>query len=174
MISTLGSKKCYACGAKRMSKKPYAHMERFATVAVVDETESVYTCAQCGEIELTTAQLTEYERRAAREVLRDGRYVTGSVVRTARKAMGLKQRELALLLGCSPELISRWENNQGGADKEQFRRAERLALMSLLDLERIELRAQLDALTSGPRPLTEDDGGPQLKVAASGHARRRA
>jgi DNA-binding transcriptional regulator YiaG len=90
---------------------------------------------------LSLAVLAGYERRAAALVLRDGKHVNGTVIRYARKALGLRQTELAALLQCTSETLSRWEN---GA--QQMKRAEQLALVALIEgVERdgVDIKKQL-------------------------------
>ena len=40
----------------------------------------------------------------------EGTETTGDLIRARRNAAGLKQSELAVLIGCSQKDISRWEN----------------------------------------------------------------
>ncbi len=120
-------KACGACGTP-MEYRGYKHVETVGTVRVTDGTSFAWQCSHCGEVDLSIKDLGGYERRAAAVVLRDGRNVNGSAVRYARKALGLKQTDLAHLLDCTAETISRWENNALAVP-----RAHQLAIVSLLE-----------------------------------------
>jgi transcriptional regulator with XRE-family HTH domain len=56
------------------------------------------------------------------------RLVSGAELKFARKALGLRQTELAEYLGVEPETISRWENN-----RDPFKRRDQLAVLALLE-----------------------------------------
>lgn len=119
----------------------YHHVEQVGQARVTDGTGVVLQCKECGETMLTLAALAGYERRAAALVLRDGKHVDGTVIRYARKTLGLRQTELATLLQCTPETLSRWET---GA--QQMKRAEQLALVALIEgVERdgVDIKKQL-------------------------------
>jgi len=111
-----------------MSCRRHKHVEKVGKAIVTDETGFAWQCASCDEVEVTSAQLMGYERRAAAIVLRDGRHTTGSLVRYARKSLGLKQTELAVLLECTAEHISRLENGHATATQTEV-----LALVALLE-----------------------------------------
>lgn len=131
----------------------YRHVEHVGQTKVTDGTGMALQCKECGEPMLSLAALAGYERRAAALVLRDGKHVDGTVLRYARKALGLRQTELAALLQCTPETLSRWEN---GA--QQMKRAEQLALVALI--EGVE-RDGVDIKKSLPSK-SEDGQGPVI------------
>lgn len=118
---------CPSCG-ESMAWRLYKHVQRVGDVKVVDATAFAWQCPECEECDLSIEDLAGYERRATALVLRDGSHVSGDVVRSARKALGVRQIDLAALLGCEPETVSRWET---GA--RPMPRAEQLALVALLD-----------------------------------------
>jgi transcriptional regulator with XRE-family HTH domain len=129
-----------------MELRGYKHVEHVGSVKVTDATAFAWQCRDCEECDLSIEQLAGYERRAAALVLRDGKHVTGNVIRYARKALGIRQADLAVLLKCEPETVSRWET---GARPTP--RAEQLALVALLDgVEQtgLDVRAALDAAAS--------------------------
>jgi DNA-binding transcriptional regulator YiaG len=120
----------------------YTHLEQVGGVTVKDATSLAWQCKSCNLCDSSLEELAGYERRAAALVLRDGTRVDGSVTRDARKALGLRQVDLASLLECEPETLSRWES---GA--RVMPRAEQLALVALLDEVEsfgVDLRELLD------------------------------
>jgi DNA-binding transcriptional regulator YiaG len=121
------SRKCPECGGKLVGRA-VKHVEKVGPATVTDGTGVVSVCEACGEYDLSAEQLSGYERRAAALVLRDGAHVDGQVVRYARKALGLRQEELATLLACRGETVSRWET-----EAIEIPRTEQLALVALLD-----------------------------------------
>lgn len=76
---------------------------------------------------LMADQASELEIRAAITVLREVELVSGAELKFARKALGLRQTELAEQLGVTSETVSRWEN-----DAESFKRTVQLAICDLL------------------------------------------
>jgi putative zinc finger/helix-turn-helix YgiT family protein len=122
------TRKCPECGREALSRKTVTHVATVGGVKVTDATASALVCSACGKYDLWADELAGYERRAAIAVLRDGRAVDGDVVRFARKALGLRQIDLAEILQKSPENISRWETGDIAIP-----RAEQLALVALLE-----------------------------------------
>lgn len=120
--------RCFECESTNLQQRAIKHVEHVGSVRVVDGTGFAELCLDCGAYSLTSAQLSDYERRAAALVLREIQSPTGAMVKYARKALGLRQRELATLLGAAPETLSRWENDQRAVP-----RAEKLALLGLLE-----------------------------------------
>lgn len=118
---------CPSCG-EPMALLGYTHVEAVGGVLVKDATSLAWQCKSCDLTDLSLEDLAGYERRAAALVLRDGMRVDGNVARDARKALNLRQVDLASLLGCEPETLSRWESGT-----RPMPRAEQLALVALLD-----------------------------------------
>ena len=101
--------KCPNCEEK-MVVKGYEHMTKIGGFTVTDGTGQALTCERCGEVQLTSKQLAGYERRAALEILTTAQKpVSGEVLKFARKALGLRQKDLAKRLGYSEQQPSRWE-----------------------------------------------------------------
>lgn len=121
-------KKCPDCSRGTLRHGAVDHVEIVGTVKVTDATGLALVCDGCGEYDLTADDLAGYQRRAAALVLRNGRFVNGNVVRYARKALGLRQVDLGVLLHKSPENISRWETGEIAIP-----RAEQLAITACLD-----------------------------------------
>jgi DNA-binding transcriptional regulator YiaG len=148
-----------------MEWREYKHVEQVGNVRVIDSTSSAWQCQKCDECDMSLEELAGYERRATALVLRDGNHVNGSVIKSARKALGVRQIDLAVLLGCEPETVSRWET---GA--RVMPRAEQFALVALLDgVEhgtidlKSELRVSRDGRTDSPLEL-------EVKVSHRPHA----
>lgn len=77
---------------------------------------------------LDAEQMTALELRAAIAVLGGVELVEGPELKFARKAMGLRQTDLATHLGVTAETVSRWETNA-----DRFRRPVQLALLQMLE-----------------------------------------
>ncbi len=118
---------CPECG-QPLTCRQYTHHEKVGIYAVTDSTSHAWQCGSCGEVALTLTDLAALQRRAAAIVLRDAKQVTGDVIRYARKSLGLRQVDLAELLDCASETLSRQEN-----DKEPMSRPMQLALVAILD-----------------------------------------
>ena len=108
--------------------QPYSHTTVIDGIKVHDRTQLKMQCVGCGASRLTMAQVERYERRAAATVLRTVEKASGKMIRYARRAIGLTQEQLADLLQCASETVSRWEN-----DRATVERHHQLALVALLD-----------------------------------------
>jgi predicted secreted Zn-dependent protease len=122
---TKTSATCIDCG-NAMTSKHYTHYEVVGTHTVKDETGFALTCQKCGATEVSLEAKQHYELAAANAVLHEG-IVTGDVFRYARKAIGLTQKELGLLLDYRAENISRHENTS-----EEIARTLVLAIRSIV------------------------------------------
>lgn len=120
--------KCSECREK-MLVQGYAHLTKVGGFTVTDGTEQALTCPSCGTVTLSSRQLAGYERRAALEILTAAqKAVSGEVLKFARKALGLRQKDLAPVLGSDEYQLSRWENSDS-IDKQL-----RLAMAALLQI----------------------------------------
>lgn len=93
-----------------MIRRGYEHVTKIGGYTVKDATGMADTCPACGEVSLTSEELAGYERRAARLILAEGARVGGKVLRFARAALGLRQRDLARVLRRNEQQISRDEH----------------------------------------------------------------
>jgi DNA-binding transcriptional regulator YiaG len=138
MNDTDRSKTCSTCGGST-THRGYVHVEKVGKYKVKDATSFAMQCTKedCGEVELTLNELAGYQRRAAALVLREAPEVDGAVVKYARRALGMKQVDLAARIGCASETLSRWETGVA-----PIPRAEQLAIVAILD--GVELAGGLD------------------------------
>lgn len=116
---------CRECGGK-VTCRGYTCVQKVGKWTVTDRTSRAPQCEACNAPQLTLDELQGYELRAVKTVLCEG-HLEGEVVRYARKALGLKQKELGKILGYTHETVSRWEN-----DKDPMPRAAGSALIGLL------------------------------------------
>ncbi len=77
---------------------------------------------------ISSQEMGRLELQAAIAVLSQAEAIIGSELKFARKAMGLRQTELAAMLDVTAETISRWEN-----DAEPIRRQTQLAVLLLVE-----------------------------------------
>lgn len=77
---------------------------------------------------ISDAEWGRLEIAAARAVLAQAESINGDELKYARKAMGLRQPDLAALLEVATETVSRWEN-----DKDPIRRQTQLAVLLLVE-----------------------------------------
>lgn len=118
--------KCPNCN-EGMRARGYKHVTKVGGFTVEDGTGMVPSCV-CGEVLLSAEALAGYERRAARQILTEGKKVGGDVLKFARKALGLRQKDLAALLRCNEQQVSRWEKD------DELAMDLRLAVAMLLDI----------------------------------------
>ncbi|MBN2195737.1 MAG: helix-turn-helix domain-containing protein [Polyangiaceae bacterium] len=103
-----------------------------------------------GSSALSADDLARLELRAAITVLHDVDRIGGEELRFARKALNLRQVDLAELLDVRGETVSRWET---GA--EEFPRQAQLAVLALLTemLQHGELRRPIVSASDGAKML---------------------
>lgn len=105
----------------------YEHRTHVGRYTVIDTGLATETLSN-GSPGITSEELSRLELRAAITVLSEIEEIAGSELKFARKAMGLKQAELAGHLGVTTETVCRWETG-----KEEFKRQTRLAVLQLLE-----------------------------------------
>lgn len=128
-----------------MILKSYTRETRVGRRLVRDGSATALQCEHCNAIDLSEEQVAGYERRAARTVLLESSQVGGAEIRFARKALGLRQTDLAAALGCNAQQLSRYEND------DSVEMWLRLAIAALLD--RIDRGESLDTLGKNGRDL---------------------
>lgn len=137
--------KCPECGGRmRVRAAPIEiHVGRHR---VTDNTVPVPTCEKCGTSLISQKEMEESERRAALRVLKDVEGPSGDVLRFARKALGLRQVDLATALGKTFETVCRWEKD------EHIPRTLSLAMAHILTIYDQDREAfdQLVGLADGP------------------------
>lgn len=102
-------KTCVKCGGKLKPAK-YTHEVSVGGHKVQNGGQMAPKCVDCGEQYISADDLGRLELVAVQLVLFERpNKVNGAVVRYARKAMGLRQADLARLLGVRAETISEWE-----------------------------------------------------------------
>jgi DNA-binding transcriptional regulator YiaG len=94
---------------------------------VIGEYEAV-PIDDSGTLGMPSTELGRLELQAAIVVLSETQSINGDELRFARKAMGLRQPDLAALLDVATETVSRWET---GA--ETIRRQTQLAILLYLE-----------------------------------------
>jgi DNA-binding transcriptional regulator YiaG len=102
---------CRECGGKLVVRAGAVEID-VAGYRVKDPSIRVPVCEKCHWYEMGQLDLEESERRAAIVVLNEIDGPSGHVLKFARKAMGLRQADLARALGSSPETVCRWEANE--------------------------------------------------------------
>ena len=101
--------KCQECGGRQFRRQLVTVQTKVGACLVADSNAPAYVCLKCGGFELDYEVLGQVELRAALIALVEGAHFDGPMLRFARKALGLKQRELAEKLGRRPETLCRDE-----------------------------------------------------------------
>jgi DNA-binding transcriptional regulator YiaG len=125
----------------------YDHLTRVGRFTVIDVGDATETLSD-GSSGITSEELARLERRAAITVLSEVHEVEGAELKFARKALGLSQPELALLLGVTTETVCRWETG-----KEPFKRQTQLAVLRLV--EDVERNGE-STLAKAPKPVNPE------------------
>jgi len=137
---------CHECDIK-LVRGPWKHTTTIGKITVVDTSATAETCPQCGTASLSQDEAEGYQHRAAHLVLTQAKHATGEALKYARSILGLKQKELAVLLDTNEQQISRWEH------EETIDRRLRLAVAELLDLSQRGERSLAELGTNGSRQL---------------------
>ena len=130
---------------KALRRKRYKHTTWVGAHKVEDGTRMVLRDRD-GNVELTYDELLGYERRAARLVLQNVRVVDGAVLKFARKALDLRQEDLARILDYTASEICRFEN-----DSRPIPRTVQFALADLLDRVETQGEQVLETLLDSER-----------------------
>lgn len=125
--------KCWSCGSDRVTRGR-APMEATIGLATVVTSLPAHVCGACGEASFDADVVRAFELAAAAELARRA-VVSPETFRYMRKVVGLEGRELAALLGVTPETVSRWEHGATSIDTRAF------ALLGGIVVERAEKRA---------------------------------
>lgn len=110
-----------------------------------------------GSFAMPSEELGRLELQAAIQVFREAQGIEGGELRFARKAMDLRQPDLAALLDIATETVSRWET---GADP--IRRQTQLAVLLLL-----ENTARFGAPVSPSGLVPVNDGELPVRIVAA-------
>jgi len=136
---------CPNCGGK-MTRRGYQHVTKIAGFTVTDGSGHVLRCEACEQPLISSAEAAGYERRAAMQILMTAeKPVPGAVLKYARKALGLRQKEMAELLATNEPQISRWEN------EPEIDRRLRLAVAGLLAMAQSGVGVDEVAATPGSK-----------------------
>lgn len=163
----MSNKACPKCGGKLVTRAETIEVD-VAGVKVRDGGLMLPVCEKCGEYVISEEDLAETERRAALTVLGEVAGPSGKMLKFARKAIGLRQGDLARALGVAPETVSRWEAN------EHIDRTVSLAMAQLLTLKETDPRllkelSGTEADDEGPSaPTPAPEPGPRQKRVATG------
>jgi DNA-binding transcriptional regulator YiaG len=104
--------KCHECNADRLERRNVELRTRVGDYVIVDRSVRRPVCAACGTFTIPAATLENVELRAALVAFTEAPRVTGSMIRFARKALGMKQGDLAQRIGTTVESVSRWEREE--------------------------------------------------------------
>jgi putative zinc finger/helix-turn-helix YgiT family protein len=114
MAKTNRVSRCVRCGGTEL---PDVEHKLPVTIAgqKFELSDVMQVCANCNEAYLAPGTLDTFWKRAALELSRAGAR-TGEAVRFMRKALSLRAREFADLIGQTPENVSRVENGKVSPD----------------------------------------------------------
>ena len=101
--------KCFECNNETFKRQVEEIVTEVGSCSVVDRRHQFEVCTECGSFTIDFEVGRDIELHAARVALLDCTVFTGEVLRFARKALGLTQRELGEQLGRAAETISRDE-----------------------------------------------------------------
>jgi len=106
-------KSCYSCGAKikAVENKPYHYDECGLNVVLLGITQ--YQCDKCGESYAAIPNIQKLHRLIGMHICQKRKALLQSdEIKFLRKDLHLRAKELAQLLGVTPQAVSRWENGK--------------------------------------------------------------
>jgi putative zinc finger/helix-turn-helix YgiT family protein len=108
--------KCVQCRGGRLVKAEAPETVRVGDVEVRFAAVPVLRCEACGETYYDGPTMERVELHAAAELARAG-VRSPEALRFMRKTIGMSGKDLAKLLGTTPETVSRWENGKAPIDR---------------------------------------------------------
>lgn len=105
--------RCYACGGELNSSKdqPYHYNECGLEVVLVGVEQ--YGCAQCGESFAAIPNMQKLHRLIGSNICEKRKaLLLPEEIKFLRKDLHLKAKELAQILGVTPQTVSKWENGK--------------------------------------------------------------
>lgn len=100
--------KCIECGSA-MTESLESHDYGSCGLPVRLHGVIIRRCPSCGEEEVAIPRMEELHRLIARAVIHKPSGLSGAEVRFLRKWLGHSGRDLAAIMGVTPETVSRWE-----------------------------------------------------------------
>jgi DNA-binding transcriptional regulator YiaG len=104
--------KCHECNGESFERRAVEISTQVGGHVVIDRSITRPVCLSCGEFTVPASTLEKIELRAALVAFTEAPQTTGSMLRFARKALGLTQAELAERLATASESVSRWEREE--------------------------------------------------------------
>jgi len=102
--------KCPSCGKEmKKVKKNYKYVDSGLNNVILTGI-GIYEC-KCGEEIPEIKNIERINKRIANALVLKTALLSGKEFRFIRKQLGLKEKDIALLLGVDPVSISRWENS---------------------------------------------------------------
>lgn len=110
--------KCHSCGGKNLEGQAIKVPVKVGEHTVLDGSMMRPVCMECGEYRLPASMLEKAELRAVVIAFAEVPEISGGMLRSARKALGMTQAVMAEAIGTTPESVSRWE--RGERDMERW------------------------------------------------------
>lgn len=101
--------RCLECGQAMRIRKNQVHQYRESGLEEVDNIVTVHVCPHCGETLPEIPNVLGLHAAIVDHLFGKRASLTGAKVRFLRKQMGLKAKEIAVVLGVHPVTVSRWE-----------------------------------------------------------------
>lgn len=122
--------KCVECGGTKFEVG--THEQKYIVDAIVFRVESkADRCVKCGSMLVESVAMGVGELRAA-GWLAENNIISGASFKFMRKALMFRAKEIADLLGVTPESVSRWENGRLDVDRRVW------FLLAEIVLDRVE------------------------------------
>ncbi len=108
--------RCFNCKSSKVERRRVDTSQPVGEHVVLCRIPS-NVCRDCGESTFEGEDLMKMEIQSAIVVLHDAATISGKAFKDVRHILGLKQTELAAILGYTDESISRFETNAENAPK---------------------------------------------------------
>jgi len=137
---------CFECQSENVTRER-VHHEITVGGVVFDAQLDAFSCQECEQSIIESAELERFEQKVALELAQHG-LRSPEAVKFMRKAIGLRGIDLAELLQVTPDTISRWERGGSPIDNASF-----AVLGSLVIDEYYESTNTLDRLKALSKPF---------------------
>jgi len=166
-MAEVTKKKCRECREGALVDAPGVYQYRsLPSVTLTGVRRRI--CDHCGAEFVSIPAMGKLNQLLAEMLVRKPAPLTGDEIRFLRKHQGWTAKDLASVMGVTPESVSRWENGarQMASSADRLLRLLVAHAAGIRDYSAFDVFSSIDDTVLGPAPLRLDSGGDGWTLAA--------